>query len=151
MNKGQKANSKGKEFEEKIESILSKEYQEVSKCRFWALQVLRQPIFSKQCVIGKNLYGHNCKVDFILYHPIRWPNSLVLEVKWQKSGGSVEAKFPFNVLTIKMNDFDTIIVLDGGGYTDGAEYWLRQQVGKDKLKHVFTQEQLEKFQNQGRL
>lgn len=77
--------------------------------------------------------------------------ALILESKWQQSSGSVDEKFPFLVLTIKESRLDTVVVLGGGGYSAGAERWLRRQAGKDCLLHVFNREQLQAFGNDGRL
>ena len=102
-------------------------------------------------MIGKDIYGSDRKVDFILYHPTKWPKCLVIECKWQASGGKVDRKYPFEVLSIKKNQYDTILVLDGGGYTQGAKNWLIQQTGKNKLLHVFDMGEISRFHSQGKL
>ena len=115
---------------------------------------LRQPIFAEQCSVGRDIYSKNRRVDFILYHPQRWPDCLVIQCKWQASPGSVEEKYPFEVLSIQLNEFNTIIVLDGGGYSRGAEMWLRSQAGKNKLEgllHVHNLGEISRFHSQGRL
>ena len=76
---------------------------------------------------------------------------MVIQCKWQASPGSVDEKFPFEVLSIQLNEFDTIIVLDGGGYSRGAEQWLRGQAGKNKLRHVLSLGEVNRFHSQGRL
>lgn len=93
---------------------------------FQAARCLEQPIFSAQYPAGADLYGKDRKCDFILYHPARYPRALILESKWQQSSGSVDEKFPFLALTIKESRLDTIVVLGGGGYSAGAERWLRR-------------------------
>ena len=118
---------------------------------FQAARCLEQPIFSAQYPADADLYGKDRKCDFILYHPERYPRALILKSKWQQSSGSVDEKFPFLVLTIKELRQDAIVVLGGGGYSEGAERWLRQQAGKDYLLHVFNMEQLQAFGNDGRL
>lgn len=50
-----------------------------------------------------------------------WPDGLVIQCKWQASSGSVEEKYPFEVLNIQKDEYPTIIVLDGGGYSKGSE------------------------------
>ena len=85
------------------------------------------------------------------YPPQRWPDCLVIQCKWQASPGSVEEKYPFEVLSIQLNEFNTIIVLDGGGYSKGAEMWLRSQAGKNKLLHVHNLGEISRFHSQGRL
>lgn len=151
ISSGTRANKRGKTLESAIKDLLSDEYELVSRDKFFALRSLEQPIFATQCIIGNDLYGKNRRVDFILYHPQKWPKCLVIQCKWQSSTGSIEEKYPFEVLSIKMNEFDTIIVLDGGGYTEKAAMWLRSQAGKDKLIHVHSLGDISRFHSQGRL
>ncbi len=151
MVRGARANRRGRILEKFVIDLLDEEYQKVTSDRFFALRGLRQPIFAEQCHIGRDIYGKTRRVDFILYHPHRWPDSLVIQCKWQASHGSVEEKYPFEVLSIQMNEFSTIIVLDGGGYTQGAKQWLAGQAGKNKLIHVMDQGEIHRFYSQGRL
>ena len=151
MSRGIRANRRGRTLENAITDLLSEEYEQVTPTRFFALRELRQPIFTEQYVIGRDLYSKNRRVDFILYHPQRWPDCLVLQCKWQASTGSVEEKYPFEVLSINLGEYPTIIVLDGGGYSRGAEFWLKQQAGKNKLLHVLSLGEVSRFHSQGRL
>lgn len=151
MTRGARANRRGRTLENAVNDLLSEEYEQVTPSRFFALRDLRQPIFAEQCQIGRDIYGKNRRVDFILYHPHRWPECLVIQCKWQASTGSVEEKYPFEVLSIQLNEFATIIVLDGGGYGRGAESWLKGQAGKNKLLHVLSLGEISKFHSQGRI
>ena len=151
MVRGSRANKRGRTLENAVSDLLEEDYQRVSAARFFALRELRQPIFTEQCVIGRDIYGKNRRVDFILYHPQRWPACLVIQCKWQSSTGSVEEKYPFEVLSIQLNEFQTIVVLDGGGYSAGAENWLKGQAGKNKLRHVLSLGEISRFHSQGRL
>ena len=119
--------------------------------RFFPLRALEQPIYACQVETGGDIYGKRRFVDVILYHPRLWPNCLVLQCKWQASAGSVDQKYPFEVLSIQQNEYDTIILLDGGGYSSGARQWLLNQAGKNRLKHVFNQGDFQRFARQGRL
>ena len=151
MNKGSRANKRGRRLENAVSDLLSEEYERVSSGRFFAMRELRQSIFTEQCSVGRDIYGKNRRVDFILYHPQRWSDCLVIQCKWQASPGSVEEKYPFEVLSIQLNEFNTIIVLDGGGYSKGAEMWLKSQAGKNKLLHVHNLGEISRFHSQGRL
>ena len=151
MSKGKRANKWGQALENNVVALLDDEYTKVTPQRFFALRDLKQPIYAQQCIVGKNIYAKDRKVDFILYHPTRWKKCLVLQCKWQSSGGSADEKYPFEVLSIQMNEFETIIVLDGGGYAKGAELWLKGQVGKKKLLHVLSLGEIRRFQSQGRI
>lgn len=152
MNSGRRANRTGKVLENFVEKWLDDlDYTEASPRNFFNLRCLEQPIYAYQCEIGLDIYGKNRRVDFILYHPQKWPDCLVLQCKWQASPGSVDQKYPFEVLSIQLNEFKTIIVLDGGGYSKGAELWLKSQVDKNKLLYVFNQGDLARFASRGQL
>lgn len=151
MRKSEPATKRGKAFERSVEEIFNEDYQVVSADRFFALRCLEQPIYASQCSIGHNIYGKNRRVDFILYHPKRCPECMVIQCKWQGRSGSVEEKYPFEVLSTEINEFPTIIVLDGGGYTDGAKNWLKSQAGQNRLKHVLSLGEFQTFYSRGRL
>ncbi|WP_392506571.1 PD-(D/E)XK nuclease superfamily protein [Rickettsia sp. 2024-CO-Wats] len=96
------ANKTGNELEIFIHDRLKREgYCFVSNKRFSTAKILKQPIYTRQFEIGKNIYDTKWKCDFILYHPGRHPNYLVIESKWQRSGGLVDEKYPYLVLNIK--------------------------------------------------
>ncbi len=148
MSQGTRANYTGNSLEEVIENMLKKKgYTFVDKKKFDAARYIGQPVFTKQFPIAKSIYETDIFCDFIIFHPIKHPNTLAIESKWQQSAGSVDEKFPFLVLNIRERyPCGTIIVLDGGGYKKGAERWLRQQ--KDtKLIHVFNMMEFQKWSN----
>lgn len=150
---GRQANITGGNFEGFISGVIERAgYHLVDDpTMFESLKSKGQPIYAKQYHIGKNLYGKNRKCDFVLYHPTKHPDDLVIESKWQQETGSVDEKFPFLVLTIEQSGVNTSIVLDGGGYSPGAEQWLRDQAGKANLDQVFNMQEFQKFANDGRL
>ena len=144
---GARAYSSGKRLENGVSAILDDhDYSKVKKLQFNPVRELEQPIYAKQYEIGKDVYGKRRRVDFILYHPRLCPDCLVIQCKQQSSPGSVEQKYPYEVLSIQENDYDTIIVLDDGGYSEGAKEWLINQVGAtNRLKHVFDCGEFERF------
>ena len=85
------------------------------------MREMEQLIYSWQFEIGKSIYGKRRFVDLILYHPRLYPECLTIQCKWQASSGSVEEKYLYEVLSIHQNEYDTIIILDGGGYSAGAK------------------------------
>lgn len=115
----------------------------------FAMRDMEQPVYAKEVEIGRNIYGITRRIDFLLFHPTRHPNGLVIQCKWQASGGSVDEKYPFEVLNINQGEYDTIIVLDGGGYSKGAATWLRGQAGNNRLKHVFSQGEFQRHASRG--
>ena len=146
------AKRSGDRLEDFVADILDERgYKFVPPSRFFPAQALEQRIYTRQLEIGKDIYGKKRRVDAILYHPRVWPECLVIQCKWQARSGTVDEKYPFEVLSIGQNEFDTIIVLDGGGYSDGARQWLINQAGKTHLKHVYSQGEFQRFAAMGRL
>ena len=137
-----------KRFEKQVEELLAEDYEHVPNKLFFAARCMRQPIFSTQVHIGLNIYTTKRKVDFILHHHSKWPSSLVIQCKWQSTGGTTDEKFPFEVECINQGRFPTIIVLDGGGYRDGARQWL---LGKrnEKLIDVVDMRGITQMHQQG--
>ncbi|MFC1622779.1 PD-(D/E)XK nuclease superfamily protein [Patescibacteria group bacterium] len=148
MKQGTRANYTGNSLEEVIyNALIRKGYQFVDRSQFEAARYLDQPVFTAQHPIAKSVYETNLFCDFIIYHPEKHSECLVIESKWQQSAGSVDEKFPFLVLNIrKKYPCATIVVLDGGGYKEGAEKWLRDQVD-EKLVHVFNMMEFQKWSN----
>jgi len=128
------ANKTGNNLEHFVENILKDEgYKFIEKNKFVS-SILDIKIYTKQLYMCNGIYNSKIYCDFILFHPTKHPNCLVIESKWQQSSGSVDEKFPYLVLNIKeLYPYKTIIVLDGGGYKKGAEIWLRQQVDNSLL------------------
>ena len=149
---GTLANRAGKRLERFVAEILDeRDYLAVEAIRFNPMRELEQPIYARQYEIGKDIYGKTRRVDVILYHPRLYPECLVIQCKWQASRGSVEEKYPYEVLNIQQNQYDTIVLLDGGGYSAGARQWLVNQAGKNRLKHVFSQGDFSRFASRGHL
>ena len=117
--------------------------------KFFDKRLLNEPIYSTQCVIGENVYGGTRKADIILYHPQKWADCLVIESKWQASTGTADQKYPFEVQTINRNLYSTIIVLDGQGYNQLAEKWLKSHAGKGKILRVVNQGEFARLASSG--
>ena len=147
------ANRTGSQLEQSVDDLIRQAgYKPVlDRSLFFAMQVLRQPIYAGQVESGTDVYGKRRRVDFILYHPQKWPDSLIIQCKWQAVSGSVEEKYPFEVLSIQANQPPAIIVLDGGGYSAGAERWLKGEVGHGNLRHVFNLGEFQRFAARNRL
>lgn len=149
---GARANTAGNQLETFAARRLDDSgYQLVPHRLFFPLREMEQPIYARQVETGTDIYGKRRLVDLILYHPRRWPHCLVIQCKWQASPGSVDQKFPFEVLSIQQGGYDTIILLDGGGYAPGARQWLLEQAGTNRLKDVFDQGEFARFASRGKL
>lgn len=148
MRQGTRANYTGNSLEEVIENTLKRKgYTFVEKKKFESARYVGQPIYAKQYPIAKSIYGTLLYCDFMIFDPVKYPNNLAIESKWQESAGSVDEKFPYLVVNIREKyPCATIVVLDGGGYKKGAEMWLRQQEDT-KLVHIFNMMEFQKWSN----
>ena len=98
--------------------------------KFIALKLDDQDIdYKPQVHVGESIYGTKRTVDFVAEVP-GYPDGLVLQIKYQAIAGSVDEKFPYEVLCIDAGNMPTAIVLDGGGYKQKAAAWLKDQVEK---------------------
>ena len=75
----------------------------------------------------------------------------LIQCKWQASAGTVDEKFPFEVLSINADRYPAILVLDGNGYSQGAEQSIRGQAGKNRLRHVMNLGDFQRFVSRGEL
>ncbi|MFN7716129.1 MAG: PD-(D/E)XK nuclease superfamily protein [Pseudanabaenaceae cyanobacterium] len=150
---GAKANREGLRLQEIVLGILNTyKYEEQPNSFFRLACHLKQPIFSQQFDIGKGIYQTDCKCDFIIYHPEKHPQTLVIECKWQASSGSTDEKFPYMVANIKERfSTRTIIVIDGDGARKGGIKWLKNQVDQKYLIGVFSLSEFTKWANAGNL
>lgn len=152
-NGGTRANNSGRELENRVAMLLEDHgYDLVHPPEIvFPMRLMEQQIYARQVELSRDIYGKIRRCDLLVFHPRTWPNGLVIQCKWQASSGSVEEKYPFEVLNIQKDDYPTIIVLDGGGYSKGSENWLKGQAGKNRLLHVFSFGELQKFASKGRL
>ncbi|MGB9179624.1 MAG: PD-(D/E)XK nuclease superfamily protein [Pyrinomonadaceae bacterium] len=113
---------------------------------------LPQPLYTKQIYAMEGIYGYMLRHDFMLYHPEKWPNKLIIECKWQQGRGSVDEKYPYNVLNIQEKySCPAVILLDGAGFRSGAGAWLRSKVDGVKLLHVFSMMEFQTWVNNDNL
>ena len=90
--------------------------------------IKEMPWYIPQFRRNKTLYKSQMRVDFLIYHPQKWPGKLQIECKWQSSTGTVDEKFPYLVLSLKqIHEYPAAILLAGGGYRPGAVQWLLDQ------------------------
>ncbi len=150
---GTLANNRGKELETRVAALLEDcGYENVHPPEIvFPMRIMDQPIYAKQVEIGRDIYGKVRRCDLLVYNSRVWPDGLVIQCKLQASPGSVEEKYPFEVLNIQKDEYPTIVVLDGGGYSKGSETWLKGQAGKNRLLHVFSFGELQKFASKGKL
>ena len=92
-------------------------------------------VFVRQCVGYPTIYGKPARHDFLVQGGESLTDGLIIEVKWQSVGGSVDEKYPFVAASFKALSQMTCLVLDGGGATDKAIEWVKAQ--EDKRFLVF--------------
>ena len=150
---GSQANHTGAQLEDTISRILeSSGYSFVDRSRFNAATYLEQPIFSRQFHIESGIYESLVKVDFIIYHPKKWPKRLMIEAKWQQASGSTDEKFPYLVTNIReFYGCETVVVLAGDGSRPGALKWLRKQIDERLIRVFESGDEFIAWANRGRL
>lgn len=127
-----KANRTGQNLEKQVERlIMDRGYLYLPANRIEAAKILKQPFYTSQFPIGTSLYeGKNTKADFILYHPQKHSEFLIIECKWQQRKGTTEEKLPYLVINIKTNyPYEAMIVIAGEGFSEGAIKWIYKQEG----------------------
>ena len=153
MTDGSKANKTGKNLERFVEATLKSlgyTHQHNSRRIQSEENETRIRYYMKQVQLGKTIYNTNRKADFVVFHPKLFPNSLIIECKWQQTPGSVDEKYPFLIENIEKARLTTIILIDGDGYKPGALEWLRKQEKKiDCLQGVWNMKEFQSEINNG--
>ncbi|MGL4524772.1 MAG: PD-(D/E)XK nuclease superfamily protein [Spirochaetia bacterium] len=138
---GAKANKTGNLLELTVRQHLDhKNYTHVPAKNFDELiaqNLLNQPLYTTQALVGKTIYHTDRRCDFLIFHPQKWAQKLIIECKWQQSNGSVDEKFPFLVENIRLLKVPSLIIVDGGGHKPGAITWLKAQADTHLL-HVLS-------------
>ena len=149
---GSQANYTGTALQRFIEErLVERGYAYIDRKQFQPSTYLHQPTYTREFCVGEGLYGKDFRCDFILYHPQKHTACLVIEAKWQQTGGSVDEKYPFLILNIKDKyPYETILILDGGGYKQGAREWIGNQVGGN-FKTLFDMAGFQKWANSDNL
>lgn len=99
-------------------------------------------IYKRHKPTGKSIYGHGLRVDFFVENIPEFPTGLIIESKWQDTGGSADEKFPYLVENIrKQYPCPAVVVVAGGGQKSGSIEWLRNHVDGEKLIGVYSLEE----------
>lgn len=122
---GRQANSNGRAFEDLIaQRLRSKGYQPLTMLP----DAFEQPFFIYQ-LRGRftSIYGSPMRVDFFAWHPMKYPNGLVIECKYQETAGSADEKFPYTIACLRKTGSPAILLLIGQGAKRCAVDWCLQQ------------------------
>ncbi|WP_103639627.1 PD-(D/E)XK nuclease superfamily protein [Campylobacter concisus] len=133
---GNAANSSGNVLEQAVISTMTaKDFALVSYSK-WA----KHPGAYGGELLLKNvpydtIYGHSGKTEFLLKSAARGLE-IRIECKWQQAAGSVDEKFPYLYLNCieAMPENHIIILVDGGGYKQGAIKWLNTAVNRRRYQ-----------------
>lgn len=97
----------------------------------------------RQRTVGIGIYGTPIQADFWIERAPAFSTGLIIESKWQGSGGSVDEKYPYLVENIRYcYPCPVIILADGDGARPGAIRWLRSQVDGTNLFAVYSLKEL---------
>lgn len=106
--------------------------------------------YAEEVVIGQSIYDTKVRCDFLVINNSKFPEGLIIECKWQQSGGSVDVKYPYLVFNIMKLGVPTIILVDGKGARKKATDWLRSQAHPSKaLIGVYDMAELQVLVNNG--
>lgn len=125
ITQGARANHSGRGAEDVIGHILT--------AKRW--------LFERQAPIGRGIYNTPLRADFLVRGVPGYDSGLIIESKWQDTGGSVDEKYPYLVANVKeCFPYPAMVVLHGNGCRPGASEWLRRQVGGN-LVAVYSMEE----------
>ncbi len=127
---GTTANKNGKIFEDTLIPLFSNHGYQIIKNK--DLKKFDVENLDKYVVLNapfETIYNHRGKTEFVLVNR-SMEKKIRIECKWQQAAGSVDEKFPYLYLNAvkKYEEEDIIILLDGGGYKDGARQWLENAI-----------------------
>jgi len=141
---GNIANSSGNVLEQTVISTFKAKGFEIEMYRVWE----KNPNKYGDELLLKNvpyetIYGHSGNTEFLLKSKSR-SLEIRIECKWQQSAGSVDEKFPYLYLNCieSMPEKDIVIVVDGGGYKQGALDWIKNAIKDNKYQNEDTQKNI---------
>jgi len=131
---GRQANQNGKAFEEQISQRLkSKGYIQANAIP----EDCDQPFFIYQYRGNfTSIYGLPMRVDFFVWHPVKYPDGLIIECKYQETSGSADEKFPYTIACLRNIGLPAILLLVGKGAKRCSVEWCLQQ--QDHQLTVFS-------------
>jgi hypothetical protein len=154
ISSGKKANTTGNRLQNFVEEILRErgyaEFWNYKKQAFDNRKTIGGKQYLKQLPVGKTIYDTNRICDLFIINRDKFPKDLIIECKWQQSGGSVDEKYPYLIFNIVKTCIPTVILLDGDGYKPAARLWLRDQVSRNgSLIAVWDMKEFQKEANNG--
>ena len=131
-----KASITGNILEKQVQSLFLEKGFEIVNYSKWIKDKTK---FGKELLLKhvpyNSIYNHRGYTEFLLISK-KLNKEIRIECKWQQSSGSVDEKLPYLFLnaTTKMMEKEVMIIIDGGGWKDGAIPWLKDSVSKSEQK-----------------
>ena len=127
-----KQSKNGYKYENRIEEVLlSCGYVKIPAKTFTEGTKLSKPVFSRQVKAGSTVFKRQWRIDFLLYHPKRWPKCLGIESKYQGTTGTAEDKIVKTCKDIESNSYQTLLVLGGSGFSHGVFTYLDEEIQRN--------------------
>ena len=152
MAKSNLGNKTGNNLESFVDSALRTQgYRQVEESELQAYIVNEKSgYYARQVKLGKGIYGTGIQADFMICRDSS-KQPLIIECKWQQSGGTADEKLPFLVTNIRERyPHQTCVVIDGPGFRPGAITWLKQMKDK-KIVAVLQMQEFQTWVNNGGL
>ena len=131
-----KASITGNILEKQVQSLFLEKGFEIVNYSKWIKDKTKfgQELLLKH-VPYNSIYNHRGYTEFLLVSE-KLDKEIRIECKWQQSSGSVDEKLPYLFLnaTTKMTEKEIMIIIDGGGWKEGAIPWLKEAVNKSEQK-----------------
>lgn len=141
MNRGKRAVTSGNVLEKNVEATLQAHgyfkfghhFPKKNRLNYLLHSSYLPKRYARQVYIGMGIYDTDIYVDFFLVDATSTNSGIIIECKWQQTGGSVDEKLPYVNLNIQhCYPAPTIVLIDGYGMRPGAISWLEAQVATNQ-------------------
>lgn len=119
-----------------VEKILKKKGYTYVDEAFENTQPSSTPFYTKEDTNGEGVFGTRYQVSFIVFNPQSYPNTFCIRCRWQGISGSTYRKLVFDVDSIRIGKYETVILIGGPELKQPVEEWLRRCSGKRKLNRI---------------
>ena len=146
LSQGAKANYAGKAYENMLRPLFTTYGYEISNWAPWRDRHVPLEESGKIAIHQfpyKTMYGGDGHTEWLLVNNAK--NIILrLEVKTQRSSGSVDEKFPYTYINslIGYPEKDVILLVDGVGFRDGAVPWLKNAVETRWLQDMYGEKNI---------
>lgn len=121
---GRSANFTGRTLETRVAMLLDEcGYSKQDK----PIADIAVPYYVAQSRQFRSIYGGAMRIDFYVWHPVKYPSGLVIECKSQASAGSVDEKYPYTIENLRGTGCAAVLIVEGDGPKAGALDWCTNQ------------------------